>query len=77
MPQKGIDKVLSDTTGQKIDAVTGRNSANDVNTEDCARAQVRNVVSEAALECTVKDQTVNMVERATAKGDSGIQIGNR
>jgi hypothetical protein len=75
---RGIDASLFVAAAQKIDAIAGRNSARDIETADSARVQLGNVFTEAALDraILVKDQTTNSVERAVAKGESGIQIGN-
>ncbi|KAK3937225.1 Het-s 218-289-domain-containing protein, partial [Diplogelasinospora grovesii] len=75
---RGIDAALSDAAARKIDAIAGRNSAKDIKTEDRARVQLGNVFTEAALhrEILIKDQAINSVKTAAAKGESGIQIRN-
>lgn len=75
---RGIDTALSDAAAQKIDAIAGRNSAKNINTEDSARVQVGSVFTEAALhrEIRVNDQTINEAETVFAKGESRVQIGN-
>lgn len=75
---RGIDTALSDAAVQKIDAIAGRNSAKNINTEDSARVQVGSVFTEATLhrEIRVNDQTINSVETVFARGESGVQIGN-
>ena len=75
---RGIDSALSDAAAQKIDAIAGRNSAKNINTDDSARVQVGSVLTEAALhrEIRVNDQTINEAETVFAKGESGVQIGN-
>jgi len=74
----GIDAALSDAAARKIDAITGRNSVNDIRTEDRARVQLGNVFTEEALHHGIlaMDQTTNSVETVVATGESGIQIGN-
>lgn len=75
---RGIDTALSDAAAQKIDAIAGRNSAKNINTENSARVQVGNVFTEAALHpgIRINDQTINEAEMVFARGESGIQIGN-
>jgi len=75
---RGSDAALLDAAAQKMDTITGRNSAKNTNTEESARVQVGNVFTEVALHRKIgfSDYIVNSVETVFAKGQSGVQIGN-
>jgi len=75
-----VDTALSDAAAQKIETITGRNYAKEINTEDRAKVQVGHQFSETVVLrgiIAVRDQTTNTVDTVAAKGESRIQIGNR
>jgi len=73
----GIDMALLKAVKDKVDRISTRNYAKDINTEDCAKVRLGDEVSEAVRDMLIRHGTTNTAETVTARGDSRVHIGNK
>ncbi|KAH7134431.1 30 kDa polypeptide [Dactylonectria macrodidyma] len=75
---ENVDVPLAVAANEKLRLIWARNSTGNIQTEDKARVNVGNVITSAALELgfSIDDRTTNTAGHISAKGSSGVQVGN-
>ncbi|KAH7150555.1 30 kDa polypeptide [Dactylonectria estremocensis] len=75
---ESVDVPLVVAANEKLKIIWGRHLAENIQTEDKAKVHVGSVITHAALELgfSIDDKTTSTARNISAKGSSGVQIGN-